>query len=61
MAYKFRIGERVVRRGVDGVWVVDRVEEGGMRYGLLHSGGVVSFIDHAPEDELEPAKNRLLK
>jgi hypothetical protein len=56
MAYKFLRGDTVRLVGTPDPLIVKEAELDGLRYMLMDSGGVVSTIGWAPEDQLELVK-----
>jgi hypothetical protein len=61
MPYNFKIDDKVRRIGDKAIWIVNRVENGGLHYGLVQQSGTnISLLDMVAENELVHALNPLV-
>jgi hypothetical protein len=61
MLNKFKIGDRVHKKGdTTQVWIIDRLDDDGLRCGIVHSSGSIKFIETVASTELVPAFNPLI-
>ena len=61
MADKFKRGDSVRITGdTTRVWIIDRIDDDGLRCGIIHSLGSITYIETVLASDLVPAFNPLI-